>query len=214
MTIFRFLLLLVSTLALSAGTLARAGDDVRFSKALSAAELSSAGLTQLSSDQLAILDALVRRDIAQSQFVARQPRPAQFSERLSPDERRGAGLELLSEAEQTQLDAFVQRLITPPAATLVSNGTGTSRASAAGQGVKIRRGPELHGSFSLMMAVGSHDYRAYGAGVVVTYADPAGNFGLAVGYSELHSKGGIYRGGYWDDYYRYRRPFGLLDPRW
>lgn len=195
--------------ALSFGALARAQDDVRFSKALAPQEFTASGLSSLSSDQLAVLDALVRRDIAGSYRTSTSPRADRFSDRLSADERRNAGLETLADAERLQLDACVQRLIAPPPPSSSLVGPGSAGLANAVQSVKIRREPEIHGSVSLMVAAGSHGYSAYGGGMVLTYDDPANRFSVAVGYSEIHEKGDYL----WRDCRG--RPFrGLGDPLW
>ncbi|ACB73400.1 hypothetical protein [Opitutus terrae] len=203
--------LLLFVVALSLGVLARADDEVRHSKSLSAAEFASAGLDQLSSDQLAVLDALVRRDLTQAQLVSKTPRAARFSERLSADERRNAGLEQLSDEELARVDATVAARIAPPAGVFSASGIGPTPPI---QSWKIRRDPEIHGSATLMVAAGSHGYRAYGGALDIYYVDPTNKFTIGVGLSEVRSKGGLYRG-YWNDCYLYDEPFrGLNGHRW
>lgn len=166
---------------------AGADDPVRFSKTLTSDEVSTLGLAQLSSDQLAILDALVRRDIEKSRIPSRQPRAARFSDRLTADERRNAGLAALDAAQLAGIDTAVERLISPPA---LSAGAGPYSGGYSVPNVKLRRDPEIHGSLTLLYGVGSHGYSEYGGGLVLTYDDPANRFAVAVGYSELHTKGG------------------------
>jgi hypothetical protein len=166
----------------------RADEDVRFSKSLEASEFSAAGLAQLSSDQLAVLDALVRRDITQSRFVSKEPRAPRFSERLTTNERENAGLALLSPAELTALDSRVETLIAPPPSPSTQRFATTNRYAVPS--VKIDRGPQVHGELSLMVAAGSDGYRAYGGGIAVTLDDPSNKFALTLAYSEIHSEGG------------------------
>ncbi len=217
----RLLLLLGTLTAVALPALATAADTpaataARFSKTLPETEFAAAGLEQLSADQIAILDALVRRDIANADLVTKTPRAARFSERLSADERHDAGVHLLAATEVATLDASVQRLIVPRAPGtfgLVSPNGPSSIPS-----LKLRRDPKLQTHFAAMVAVGSHDYSAFGAGVELSYDDPNNDFGISVSYSEIHEKGGHpYR--YYDRYYHdryYRRsldPFGF-DRRW
>lgn len=204
---FRSLLLLVAVLSL--GLLARADEEVRHSKTLSAAEFSSTGLEKLSSDQLAVLDALVRRDLNQAQLVSKTPRAARFSERLSADERHNAGLDQLSAEQLAQVDATVAARIAPPSGGFSVTG---SSPTPPIQSWKIRRDPEIHGSATLMVAAGSHGYRAYGGALDVYYVDPTNKFTLGVGISEVRSKGGLYRG-YGDDCYLYDEPLNSLNGR-
>lgn len=206
MKLFRFTLALA--LLTSCFTAARAS-DMRFSKSLSTEDFSAAGLNRLSSDHIAILDALVRRDIAQSRLVSKEPRPAQFSDRLTATERDNAGVSLLTANEIAALDAHIAPLAVPPASGASARFTPNSRYAPV-PSVKIDRGPRIHGELTLMVAAGSDDYSAYGGGIAVTLDDPASKMALTVAYSEIHSKGGSpWR--YYGDPYHYRR-HGPLAP--
>lgn len=211
---FRVLVSLSAALLAFASPLAAAGSDepVRFSKTLTTDEISTFGLAQLSSDQLAILDALVRRDIEKSRLPSRQPRAARFSERLTADERRNAGLAALDATQLAGIDAAVERLISPPA---IGAGASPYAGGYSVPNVKLRRDPEIHGSLTLLYGVGSHGYSEYGGGMVLTYDDPADRFSVAVGYSELHTKGG-YGYPYLCRNYPYRDPLFRRpgDPFW
>lgn len=220
MTFSRIICLLAALAALHSGV--SAGEpEGRFSKTLAPAELSAAGLGQLSSDQLAVLDALVRRDLAAARFVSKQPRAPRFSARLTADERRNAGLDLLGESEMASLDASVERLIVPPAPA-GGFGTGGSNGPYSVPSLKLRREPKIETHLAAMVAVGSDGYSAFGAGIEVSYVNPDNDFGVSLSYSEVHEKGGSpYR--YCYDRYGYgRHGYGLgysrsLDPfgrRW
>ena len=68
---------------------------------------------RLTSDQIAVIDALIRRDLA-AQLTPRRgdaPPAARFSQRLSDDERRNAGLAALSGPEIERLDALIAHSI-------------------------------------------------------------------------------------------------------
>ena len=192
------LLIAFAALAFTGTAVLHAQTEERFSKAMAQVEVTATGVGRLNSDQVAILDALVRRDVAASRYVSKKPRAARFSERLSADERHNAGLDSLSPTELAALDAAVERLIAPPATATYA--VGGSAVTAPTQGVKIRRGPEIHGSVELMVGAGSHGYSEYGGAMTVSLEDPASHFAIAVGYAELHTKGGYYlrdcRGGF------------------
>ena len=220
MTFSRFILLFAALAALHSVAVA-AEPETRFSKTLAPAELTAAGLGQLSSDQLAVLDALVRRDIAAARFVSKQPRAPRFSARLTADERRNAGLERLAENELAALDASVERLIVPPRPA-GGFSTGGSNGPYSVPSLKLRRDPHIETHMAAMVAVGSDDYSAFGAGIEVSYVNPDNNFGLSLSYSEIHEKGGSpYRycyDRYGFDRYGYGLGYGRpLDPfgrRW
>lgn len=195
--------------------LARAEDDTRFSKALAPQEFSSAGLAQLSSDQIAILDALVRRDLANAARSNKPPTPAEFTQRLTADERRNAGLELLAAEERNHIDALVQRLIAPPASDATFADSGSGSLANAVRSVKINREPQIHGTVALMVAAGSGGYSAFGGGMALTYDDPANRFAVTVAYSELHEKGDFLRRDCRDRYWRSREcSVGLHKTLW
>jgi hypothetical protein len=166
--------------------------DRRFSATLNPAEAAQVGLVRLTSDQVAVLDALVRHDAATvANASAAHPVAPRFSQRLSADERRNAGLTLLSETELGRLDADVEGFSRPTApgaaaATLATPATVVASPTA----VQWKQEPEIHGSVSFMVGAGSHGYSEYGGAMDVTYFDPAHGFELSAGYSELHTSGG------------------------
>lgn len=194
--LFAFLLLSLAAAGL------RAAEDVRFSKTLSADETAALGVACLSSDQLAVLDALVRRDIDRADYVSKEPRAPRFSQRLSENERHNAGLDTLAEAQLAELDRAVERLMPPPR-------TGQTFAVSSGNNgpysvpsVKLRRDPEIHGAVTLMVGAGSHGYTEYGGAAEITYYDPANKFALTVGYAETHAKGGYLGRRCYDPFWR------------
>ena len=165
-------------------------DDRRLSATLNATDSAQSGLAHLNSDQVAVLDALVRNDINTAEFQ-RQPRPELFSQRLSDNERRNAGFALLNAAELAQLDAcvarFAQPVINDSGQSAVLNSPTKDRSPTS---FLQKRPPEIHGSVTLMVAGGSGGYSAYGGAIDLTYFDPVHNFAISVGYSEVHSSGG------------------------
>ena len=185
------LLLALACFAPFATALVSAADDLRFSQALAPAEVLELGLNRLSSDQIAVLDALVRRDEA-TNAASRTPklRALRFSQRISDDERHNAGLTLLDEAQLSRVDERIKRFIAPPPPTE----GGYSMESLAKPTVytarSLRREPEIHGSVTLVYGVGSGGYSERGGAMTLTYEDPANRFAIAVGYAEMHTKGG------------------------
>jgi hypothetical protein len=196
------LLLAAISLILGAGTLR--ADDLRFSATLSVADRAAAGLAKLSSDQVAVIDALVRRDSATRARLSTRDEAATatsglFSQRISAEERKTSGLATLAATEVAQLDNFVDRyqgakfartLLAPPS-YLSRNPrlTPTER--------KTER--EIHGTFSLSYGMGSGGYSEKTGSMVLTMEDPQRGYSIAVGYSESHIKGG--NGYYRDPFY-------------
>ncbi len=171
-------------------SLARA-DDRRFSSTLNATESAQTGLSRLSSDQIAALDALVRHDVALALAdpTPTVPRATLFSQRLADNERHLVGIELLNETELARLNTSVERYgqpLTPASAVLSNQSTDRTNLTSA----IFRRTPEIHGSVTLMVGGGSQGYSEYGGAIDLSYYDPEHHFAIDVGYSEIHSSGG------------------------
>lgn len=205
-----WIVFLAVTLALAC--LARgATGDTRFSQSLNGADKTANGLTKLNSDQLAVIDALVRRDTTSrgSSTPATDETKARFSQRLTADERRVAGLPLLTEAEVARLDAAVDRFQAAKLArTLLAPPTYLSRHAGL-KPEKANEEKKLHGSFSLSYGWGKGGYSEKTGAMTVTLDDPQRGYSVSIGYAETHTKGGsMYRDPFYDDL---RDP--LLDAR-
>jgi hypothetical protein len=204
------IVLLVLAAALGAVGARAANDDIRFSVALNATERTAAGLKKLTSDQVAVVDALVRRDTTARTATAESTAP--FTQRLTAGERQTAGLGGLTAAEIVQLDTLVARhqaarlartLLAPPAYL------SRSPRIIAEEKKKER---EIHGSFSLSYGMGSGGYSEKTGSMVLTMEDPDKRYSISVGYSESHIKGG---NGYYyrDPFYELPRATTPDDPR-
>ncbi len=172
--------------------------EARFSATLSAEDRAAAGYAKLSSDEVAVIDALFRRDtagrVAASRSKEDESAETTFSQRLNAEERRAAGLAKLSATELPKLDAFIARqqsarlarsLLAPPSFV-----TRPSRVIPT----EAKKERQIHGSFSLSYGVGSGGYSEKSGSMVLTLDDPERGFSISVGYSETHTKGGyIYR---------------------
>ena len=188
--------LLLAGLLVQVPATASAADSpppTRFSQSLATAERHAAGLDRLSSDEIAVIDALVRRDLATQSAPRRGEAPAgpgRFSQRLTADERRTAGFAVLTEAELLKIDRLADRnaasllsrtLLAPPTFVPLSIRARVAEAKATG--------PEIHGSFTLGMSVGKGYSERFG-GMTLTYEDPVRNFAVSFSYMESHVKGG------------------------
>jgi hypothetical protein len=183
--------------ALPAGAASAASAEpavaARFSQSLANPERTAAGLERLSSDQIAVLDALVRRDLTAQATPRRAdapPPPARFSQRLTADELRNAGLATLTALELTQLDEFVARRISSSLArVLLSPPTFVPLSVRARVAEAKPKTAEIHGSFTLGFGFGSGGYSERFGGMTLTYEDPVRNFAVSFSYSESHIKG-------------------------
>ena len=198
-------LLLVAALLAIAPLAARAAEN-RFSQVLSTNESVECGVNRLSTDQAAVLDALVRRDLSTQAAPRRDGKalPEKFSQRLSDDERRNAGFATMTEAQVAKLDSYVQRfgagtlaraLLAPPVYISTTNRL---------RPIEPKTGPEIHGSFTLQYGVGKGGYSEKAGGMNLNYDDPVHNLSVSFSYWESHVKGGI---PYRDDYYPGAPPF-------
>lgn len=191
-TLPRFVVLLM---LLACSVAFAADDDLRFSNTLVTDDKTATGIGRLTSDQVAVLDALVRRDTATrgstpAPKTAAEAAPSAFSQRLSADERRNSGIAGLSEAEVAKLDALVDRHQTARLArTFLAPPEFLSprRRVAATEKKEERR---VHGSFSLSYGWGKGGYSEKTGSMVVTVDDPERNLSISIGYSESHIKGG------------------------
>ncbi len=173
---------------LGLAAVAARGEDARFSQRIPASESIAAGFGRLTSDQLAVLDALVRRDeTLQMRVRGTAGEPGRFSQRLPADERLAAGLNLLTPAEVAHLDALVaadEAGVLPPPGGDETITVVTTRRPA----------PQIHGEISLSVGGGSGGYHEIGGSMDLFYDDPAHGFTLAVGYSEWRASGGYFGG--------------------
>ncbi len=201
---FPFCLRALWAALLATTLLLRAADgDLRFSASLEAADRSAAGLTKLTSDQVAVIDAFVRRDTA-LQASAKPTAAADadaassatktFSQRLTAGERATANLAALTPAELARLDALVDRFQNARLARTLLAPPSYARPSRIPVTEK-KKEREIHGSFSLSYGWGSGGYSEKTGSMVLNFEDPDRGFAISVGYSESHLKGGpmIYR---------------------
>jgi hypothetical protein len=188
-------------LALGAGY---AANDVRFSLTLEADERKAGGLNRLTSDEVAVIDALVRRDTisraGSTSANTTENGDTTFSQRLTADERRIAGLQKLSAEELPKFDTFVNRYQNAKLArTLLAPPTYLARSSRLTP-TEARKEREIHGSFSLSYGFGSGGYSEKTGSMILTMEDPARRYSISVGYSESHIKGGnVYRDPFYGD---------------
>ena len=156
----------------------------RFSHTLTGTELTETGIAKLPPDQLAVLDALIRRDARINAVPdAGHPAPARFTLRLLPDERQRAGLGSLTDAELQRLDALVADFESgrraPPA---------PAGPTADWKPILHHPGPEVHGMLSLTYGAGSGGYQEMGGAMAVSVDDPEHNLSLWFGYATMRIK--------------------------
>jgi hypothetical protein len=178
-----------------------ATDDPRFSSTLRPAQWTESGLNKLTTDNVAVIDALVRVDKAASEYRNNNIGSTRFSERRTEHERTISGLYLLTPAQVEKLDQLVAFRVARPMAQF---DTSIPAPRLNLENVTVpNRPPEIHGSVSLTYGWGKGG-SVRGADSVFTYDDPARRFSLLFGYSEYRGKGDIplyYPG---DIYYRNR----------
>lgn len=174
-----------ATAFLVATPMAVRAQQLRFSRLLSAGEFKQAGLERLSSDQLAVLDALVRQD-AQTDAESAPGRPpgGLFTERLATDEAHAAGINLLSGLERASLNSFVFQYENAQPSD-PSSGPGRSALDPDFRHPQ----PEVHGMISLTYGVGSGGFHEVGGAMAVSIDDPAHGVSLYLAYGESRGRG-------------------------
>ena len=170
---------------------ARAADETepRFSSTLSPAQRAEVGFDQLSIDNIAVIDALVRLDAANAtRLVRNNIRTTRFSERRTGHERDIAGLGRLTPEQLKKLDQFVAlRIPAPP--TDADLAYSSVRLDTTTPVVTVKKpGPELHGSVSLTYGWSKYG-STRGGDASVTFVDPRKRYSVTVGYSEYHGNG-------------------------
>lgn len=183
-----------------------AGNAPRFSQALTTDERAEIGISRLSSDETAVLDALVRRDTAvRAGTDADGSAPAAFSQRLTADERRIAGFGHLAAEEIARLDTAVERHgAASLARTLLAPPAFVRRPSLDPTETKEPR--RFRGTYFFSLGFGSGGYSEKTGGMTVTMDDPAGRYSITIGYAESHIKGGHGHGVYRDYGPGFHRP--------
>jgi hypothetical protein len=172
---------------LAAAVASGAPADSRFSQGLTEAERGAAGINALSSDQVAALNALVRRAAEAALDASAAPAPT-FSQGLLPDEFHAAGLEQLSHAQLTQLDRLVGAQLKAPAAPSVA----VLSPGPAGAGSPVpteteRIPPEIHGMVSLGYGWGGGGSER-SMETALSYVDPTHHFAVTLDYADLSGK--------------------------
>lgn len=182
-------LVLLACAVASVSAHAADGAAARFSQVVPTEERAALGLTKLSSDQLASLDALVRRDLYQAQPKVEGAAPTTFSQRLTPSEREITGLAALSAEEVAKIDAAVEKhALAVSARDLLASPRYASRAARIETKEK-KPGAEIHGSFSLSYGWGKGGYSEKTASALVSVEDPSKRFTLTIGYGQSEIKG-------------------------
>jgi hypothetical protein len=165
---------------------ARAEEDVRFSATLTPEQRVSAGLNQLTVDNIAVIDGLVRQDLAASKFKDNAVDHTRFSQRRTARERDIAGLDRLTPPQLTQLDDLVGLRIDGPPPIPLARITSTS-SNAVKPDLPTHK-LDIHGEISFTYGTGKGGSFT-GGDLVLTYDDPAGRYSVLVGYSEYQGKG-------------------------
>jgi hypothetical protein len=199
-----FALVVGCTLLAIPAKAAAASDDGRFSDTLSDSQRAETGLTQLTADNIAVIDALVRQDIATLKRRGSLGSFGEFSQRRSEHEREIAGIARLTPAQLARLDGLAGIRISPPAPMTVADAK--SPKAAPGVMLKPAERPyalEVHGSMSLTYGW-SKGGSTRGGEMMISLQDPARRFAINIGYSEYHDKGPASAYDPADDLYRYR----------
>jgi hypothetical protein len=194
--------LLAALLAGGAALVARGAADVRFSATLTPDLRDRTGLSQLTADNIAVIDGLVRQDEALSKFKDNNVDHTRFSQRRTPREREISGLDHLTVAQVALLDDLVRLRITgvsPISAALA----GTVSGPAISPGLTDKK-LDIHGEVGFTYGWGDGGNFS-GGDIVLTQTDPAGRYSVLVGYSQYQGEGTsswLYPG-----YGPYRGPF-------
>lgn len=165
--------------------------EERFSATLSATQRAETGLAQLTENNIAIIDALVRQDEAMLKRRGSLGSFGRFSQRRSEHEIEIAGLNQLTPAQLARLDGLTAMRISPPPPMF--NVEAMPRSPAPGispQPIPKPYALEVHGSTTLAYGW-SKAGTVRGGEMLLNLQDPSHHFSLTIGYSEYRGKGFI-----------------------
>jgi len=151
--------------------------DLQFSASLSAAQKAEAGLDHLSADQVAVVDALVRRTAPTADQDKTSATALPFSQRLADTERAAAGLDRLSASELSRLNA----LVVEQTAAEPTKSVPTFKADDWAHRLTV------HGSVTLGIA-GGHGFSSRFAEGEVEVFDPVTGMRVTIGYGTERGK--------------------------
>jgi hypothetical protein len=167
----------------------QAAESGRFTDSLTTQQRAEVGLEKLSSDNVAVINALVRQDGSTSQLRNNNVRATKFSQRRTEHERSIAGLTLLNPEEIARLDDLVGLRFAPPPSPLLETASMPSILSISAMDTTTTpRRPEIHGSFSLTYGW-SKGGSVKGGDATLFYQDPEHRYSILFNYSEYRGKG-------------------------
>jgi hypothetical protein len=168
-----------------------AADSPRFTDGLTVAQKTEVGLDHLNSDNVAVINALVRQDEAAAHHRDPTVVSTSFSTRRNDHEREITGIDHLTPAQVKRLDELIAPRITdavPPPPDAVFVPSLPSLIISSVDTVSPPRSPlEIHGSFSLSYGW-SKEGSTRGGDAVVSIHDPDHNLTVTLGYSEYRGK--------------------------
>lgn len=189
----------------------------RLSDTIDDAQRAACGLTRLSADQVACVDAIVDRELRLAKQGRTKAFAKSFTTRRTDSENAATGLAALTPAERQALDDLVAArlaaLSDPAPSGKARAGTGTPPDSIAFAPRKL----EVHGTASVWVGSNFRGGSMYGGSLVTTLSDPSGKWALTLGYAHSRGSGMYPYSPYmldpWDYGYGYRHG-SSYDPFW
>jgi hypothetical protein len=180
-----------------------AAESSRFTDSLTAQQRTELGLNGLSSDNVAVINALVRQDESTVQLRNNNVRSTRFSQRRTEHERTIAGLDQLKPEQIAKLDELIGQRFAPAPSPLLESAMVPSALSVSSvENNSAPRRPEIHGSFSLTYGWGKGG-SVMGGDATLMYEDPDHRYSVLFNYSQYRGKGfvpGLYPGDFYSPY--------------
>ena len=166
-------------------------ESTSFTSSLTEENKTAIGLSKLSPEQLAALDAQIVREVSAARQGDTPAFSTSFTHRRSPQQRKSAGLDQLMTPELRRLDELVALAVaTKPPSTGPTITKPFVSTPPGGDWVEITpKKLEVHGEVTLAYMWGSGGRSGYGASMATTVSDPNGKFAFTVILSQFNFKG-------------------------
>jgi hypothetical protein len=169
-------------------TAARAS-EFGFSDGLSAQEKAACGISKLTAQEVAALNALVGHDVTLARQGGVTGFSSAFSARHAARELAAAGIARLSETERSSLDSLAARAVAIGPSPMQTFEYVPPPPVPPETLVPAPLAAEVHGDLSFTVGRGGRGSSVYGSSMDLFVTDPSGRFTVGIGFSDYRGRG-------------------------